>query len=263
MEGNFFVKVRYPFAVYWEVTDQPELKKIPGVYQKTGLNGLVNGQFADISWYPEELTINYHYGSFNGELGLVNRDCFDFYLRPAVIQSIKFTTPIMVKGSYKVWVCMRVQTANVATKNAFFNVYFNGEQTTKVVNNRLGYGSGASGFSDGELNLVDTKIYNYDPSRYQPASDSIVDIQAVIDNGTANNWIGDRRFNSDYAGTVIVTETGRQELEFVAISGGVNAQVWLDQIHFIPADEEQNWPRINWRDGSRVYKEDLEAGIFP
>lgn len=263
MDGNFFVKARYPFAVYWEVTDQSELKKIPGVYQKKGLNGLVNGQFEDISWYPEELTINYHYGPFNGELGLVHRDCFDFYLRPAVIQSIKFKTPILVKGSYKVWICMRVQTANVATKNAFFNVYFNGEQTTKVVNNRLGYGSGASGTSDGELNLVDTKIYQYDPTRYQPADSTDEAVQAVIDYGISKNWIGDKRFNSNYAGTVIVTETGRQTIEFVAISGGVNAQVWLDQIHFIPAEEEQNWPRINWQDGTRVYKEDLEAGIFP
>lgn len=263
MGGNFFVKVRYPFAVYWEVTDQPELKKIPGVFRKRGAYGLVNGQFENISWYPEEHTISYHYGPFNGELGLVHRDCFDFYLRPKVIQSIKFKTPILVKGSYKVWVCMRVQTANVATKNAFFNVYFNGEQTTKVVNNRLGYGSGASGISDGELNLVDTKIYNYDPTRYQPADSTAEAIQAVIDNGRANNWKGDNRFNSNYGGTVIVTETGRQELEFKAISGGVNAQVWLDQIHFIPVEEDQNWPRINWKDGTRVYKEDLEAGIFP
>ena len=261
MDGNFFVKVRHPFAVYWEVTDQPELKKMAGVYQKTSVNGLVNGQLANISWKPEELTIDYSVGAVNGAYGHVFNDFFSIYLRPAVVQSIKFTTPTLVKGSYKIWVCMRTQYANVANKNSKFNVYFNGEQTTRILDNRQNYNSG-SGYSDGELNLLGIKIYNYDPTAYN-ASDS-TGIDAVVAAGIANNWTANTgRYCAEYAGTVIVNETGPQTLEFVAISGGVNAQVWLDQIHFIPVDEDQNWPRINWRDGSKVYKEDLEAGILP
>lgn len=263
MEGNFFVKVRYPFAVYWEVTDQPEIRKMPGVFRKTGAYGLVNGQIANISWQPQDATIDYSYGAVNGAYGHIYNDFLSVYLRPAVVQSIKFTTPTLVKGSYKIWVCMRTQIADVATKNSRFYVYFNGEQTTKIVDNRKSYSAG-SGYSDGELNLIDVKIYNYDPGAYTPADETEAAKQEVITRGISNNWTTNTgRYGSQLAGTVIVEETGAQTLEFVAISGGVNAQVWLDQIHFIPSDEEQNWPRINWRDGSLVYKEDLEAGILP
>lgn len=263
MDGNFFVKVRYPFAVYWEVTDQPEIKKMPGVFRKTSANGLVNGQLANISWEPEDAKIDYVVGAVNSAYGHVFNDYLSIYLRPAVVQSIKFVTPTLVKGSYKVWVCMRTQIADVASKNSRFYVYFNGEQTTKIVDNRKSYSSG-SGLSDGELNLVDVKIYNYDPGNYTPADETETALNEVITQGIANNWASNTgRYGSQLAGTVIVQETGPQTIEFVAISGGVNAQVWLDQIHFIPADEEQNWPRVNWKDGSLVYKEDLEAGILP
>lgn len=263
MDGNFFVKVRYPFAVYWEVTDQPEIKKMPGVFRKTSANGLVNGQLANISWEPEDAKIDYVVGAVNSAYGHIHNDYLSIYLRPAVVQSIKFVTPTLVKGSYKVWICMRTQIADVASKNSRFYVYFNGEQTTKIVDNRKSYSSG-SGLSDGELNLVDVKIYNYDPGNYTPADETETALNEVITQGIANNWAANTgRYGSQLAGTVIVQETGPQTIEFVAISGGVNAQVWLDQIHFIPADEEQNWPRVNWKDGSLVYKEDLEAGILP
>jgi uncharacterized surface protein with fasciclin (FAS1) repeats len=261
MKGNFFVKVRYPFAVFWEVTEQTELKKMTGVFRKASTT-LENGQLANISWEPEDLTIDYSYGDVNGAHGHIFDDFLNIYLRPAVVQSITFVTPTLVKGSYKIWVCMRTQSgADVATKNSKFYVYFNGEQTTQILDNRQCYNSG-SGYSDGELNLIGLKIYNYDPDAYS-ASDS-TELASVVANGIANNWVANAgRYASEYAGTVVVTETGTQTLQFVAISGGVNAQVYLDQIHFIPADEEQNWPRINWKNGSKVYKEDLEAGILP
>jgi uncharacterized surface protein with fasciclin (FAS1) repeats len=263
MEGNFFVKVRYPFAVYWDVTDQPEIKKMPGVFRKTSAYGLVNGQIENVSWQPQDATIDYSVGAVNGAYGHIFNDFFAIYLRPAVVQSIKLTTPTLVKGSYKIWVCMRTQIADVATKNSRFYVYFNGEQTTKIVDNRKSYSAG-SGYSDGELNLVDLKIYNYDPTAYQPEDETETALQNLVQDGIANNWVTNTgRYGSQLAGTVIVEETGKQTIEFVAISGGVNAQVWLDQIQFIPVDEDQNWPRINWKDGSRVYKEDLEAGILP
>lgn len=257
MQGNFFVKVRYPFAVYWEVTEQIEIMKMPGVFRKTSANGLVNGQLANISWVPETATIDYVVGAVNGAYGHVFNDYLSIYLRPAVVQSITFKTPTLVKGSYRIWICMRTQIADVATKNSRFYVYFNGEQTTKIMDNRRSYSSG-SGYSDGELNLVDQKIYNYDPAAFNPADST------AFDRGIASNWSTNTgRYGSQDAGTVIVRETGPQTIEFVAISGGVNAQVWLDQIHFIPVDEDQNWPRVNWKDGSLVYKEDLEAGRLP
>lgn len=261
MNGNFFVKIRYPFAVYWDVTEQIEIMKMPGVFRKINADGLVNGQLANVSWLPENTTIDYKVGAINSAYGHVYNDYFSIYLRPAVVQSITFKTPTLVKGTYRVWICMRTQYADVATKNSKFYVYFNGEQTTKILDNRQNYNWG-SGYSDGELNLLGIKIYNYDPTAYNATDSS--QVATVVANGIANNWVAQAgRYCSEDAGTVIVNETGPQSLQLVAISGGVNAQVWLDQIHFIPVEEDQNWPRVNWRNGTLVYKEDLEAGILP
>ena len=263
-KGNFFIKVRYPYAVYWELTEQPELKKM-AEFRKAGVYGIVNGQLSNISWEPEDATIDYNYGDVNGAYGHTFNDFFDVYLRPAVVQSITLTTPTLVKGTYKIWVCMRTQSSAFGTgRGCKANIYFNGEQTTEILDNTIDYNiAGGSGhYSDGELNLMGTKIYNYDPRAYY-SSDSIT-LSENIANGIANNWVSEAaRYASQYVGTVHVTETGTQTLEFITISGGTYAHVRFDQIHFIPVDEDQNWPRINYKDGSKVYKEDLEAGNLP
>lgn len=264
MDGNFFVKKRYPFAVYWDVTDQPEIKKMPGVFRKAGAT-IESGQLSGVSWEPTSLTIYYSYGAVNGAYGHVFNDFFDFYLRPAVIQSITFTTPTLVKGTYQMWIGTRTQNSAAGTgRGCKANIYFNGEQTTKIFDNTLCYNSagGEGHYSDGELNLLDMKIYSYNPGSYYTSDTSL--IASKIAEGIANNWVSEAgRYAAQNIGTVEVTTTGPQELKFVAISGGSYAEVRFDQIHFIPVDEEQNWPRINRLDGTEVYREDLEAGILP
>lgn len=265
MDGNFAIKVRYPFAVYWDVCDQIELKKMPGVFRKNGQSNLTNGTFANISWEPEDAVIHYNAnGTVNGDNCFVFKDWFHIDFRPEIVKSITLTTPTLVKGTYKVWVGTRSQASSARQYKAY--VYFNGEQTSKILDGAKCYGSFGNYVTDGELNQNGMKIYQYDPTHY--FTDDPAQVQTMIDNGRLHNWLENPngewgRYLCQDGGTVVVNETGSQTIQFVATAGGNGSYFRLDMIEFIPIEEDQNWPRVNIKDGSLVYKDDLEAGNFP
>lgn len=263
MKGNFFIKVRYPFAVYWDVCEQMEIMKMPGVFRKTGASGLQNGQMANISWENETATIDYNVGAINGVSHHIFNDYFYIYFRPEIVKSIKLKTPTLVKGFYNIWYCARTQTSSARQYRAY--VYFNGEQSTRIIDGSKAYNSfGGNYITDGQLNMNGFKIYQYNPSDFvvtDPAT-----IPDLIAKGRSENWLNSAawsRYAGQLAGTVEVKETGPQTIEFVATAGGNGSYMYLDMIQFIPVDEDQNWPRINVKDGTFVYKEDLENGNFP
>lgn len=265
MEGNFAIKVRNPFPVYFDVCDQIELKKMAGVYRKNGQANLANGTFANIWWEPESAVIHYNANNtVNGDNCFVYRDWFHIDFRPEIVKSITLVTPTLVRGTYKIWVGTRSQASSARQYKAY--TYFNGEQTSKILDGAKCYSSYGSYATDGELNQNGMKIYQYDPSHYY--TDDPTMVQTMIDNGRIHNWLENPtgewgRYLCQDAGTVIVTETGPQTIQFVATAGGNGSYFRLDMIEFIPIEEDQNWPRINIQDGSLVYKEDLEAGNFP
>ena len=265
MGGNFAIKVRYPFAVYWDVCDQIELKKMPGVFRKNGQSNLANGTFANISWEPQDALIHYNAnGTVNGDNCFAFKDWFHIDFRPEIVKSITLITPTIVKGTYKIWVGTRSQKSSSRQYKAY--VYFNGEQTSRILDGAKAYDSYGSYVTDGELNQNHMKIYQYDPAHYY--TDDPAMIQTMIDNGRLHNWLENTngewgRYLCQDGGTIVVNETGSQTIQFVATAGGNGSFFRLDMIHFIPVEEDQNWPRVNIKDGSLVYKEDLEAGIFP
>ncbi|MBN1926712.1 MAG: fasciclin domain-containing protein [Prolixibacteraceae bacterium] len=265
MNGNFAIKVRYPFAVYWDVCDQIELRKMPGVFRKNGQSNLANGTFENISWEPEDALIHYNANNtVNGDNCFVFRDWFHIDFRPEIVKSITLKTPTLVKGTYKIWVGTRSQASSSRQYKAY--TYFDGEQTSKILDGAKCYRSYGRYATDGELNQNGMKIYQYDPSHYY--TDDPAMIQTMIDNGRAHNWLEDPtgewgRYLCQDAGTVVVNETGTHTIQFVATAGGNGSYFRMDMIQFIPVEEDQNWPRVNIMDGSLVYKEDLEAGIFP
>ena len=265
MKGNFAIKVRNPFPVYFDVCDQIELKKMAGVYRKNGQANLANGTFANISWEPESAVIHYNANNtVNGDNCFVYRDWFHIDFRPEIVKTITLITPTLVRGTYKIWVGTRSQASSARQYKAY--TYFNGEQTSKILDGAKCYGSYGTYATDGELNQNDMKIYQYDPSHYSTSDTAL--IQTMIDNGRQHNWLENPtgewgRYLCQNAGTVVVTETGPQTIQFVATAGGNGSYFRLDMIEFIPVNEDQNWPRVNIVDGTLVYKADLEAGNFP
>lgn len=252
-KADFNIKVRFPMRVYYEITEQLEIMKMPGVFRKPGSTAIANGQLANINWYGAN---NYIY--YNAGLGGVERyatflDRMDINLRPEVIKWIEFKTPILVGGKdkngeyykYKIWICTRnVYGAN--NRKAIFYCYFNDELMPTIINNQVTLNNTET---EGALELRGWKLYSYS------AADSL------LKNNNYMSGDGAGRYNAQLAGTVEVKTTGVHTVKFVGISG--TNGVWIDQIQFIPVEMDQLWPRVNVYDGSWVYKEDLDAGIYP
>jgi uncharacterized surface protein with fasciclin (FAS1) repeats len=232
VEENFYIKVRHPIPVYWDVCDQPEIRKLTGVFRKPGLDTYLSlGQLANITW-SNESNIQYVCAADAKQGLLIYSDYFNINLRTADINWIEFTTPLIVKGKYKLWICTR--NVNDPNRRPKFLVYFDGELLPNIV---------ATDFTlpritDEELELQGLKRYNYyeGDSTYLTSTDS------------------GQYYAGRLAGAVDVQTTGNHKIKFVVINNG-DKYLWLDMIQFIPSDLNQIWPRVD-KNGVLVDKPD-------
>lgn len=225
---DFNIKLRLPSPVYFDVTDQPEIRKMPGVYRKPISVDIQPGQLADITWggtapvvYTGFSTSDVLYGE-----NLVYNDFLDVNFRTAVTPWIEFKTPLIVKGKYKVWICTRNQSGT--ERRPKFLVYINDEALPQIIDNNYTLPKE----TDETLELLGFKRYVYTDTDTTYYSDI---------NG---------RFVAQLAGTIELQTTGRQTVRFVVINNG-DKRMWVDGIQFMPFETDQLWPRLN-RDGQYV-----------
>jgi uncharacterized surface protein with fasciclin (FAS1) repeats len=230
-EANFGIKVRLPYPIYWDVADQPEIRKLPGTFRVPGKSALLQlGQLANITW-SANVPIEYvcEAGGVQGDY-LVHSDMLIINLRTAVINWIEFTTPLIVKGTYKLWICTR--NVDDPNRRPIFQVYFNDVALPNIV----ATDKSLEKLTDEELLLQGFKRYNYMES----------------DSTFLTDYNG--RFASRLAGTIEVPTTGNHKIKFVVINNG-DKYLWIDMIHIIPSENDQLWPRVG-HDGVLVYKPD-------
>jgi len=232
VDESFFIKVRLPYPIYWEPTDQPEIRKLPGVFRVPGQTAdLELGQLENITWDKDQ-SIKYivHADATQGKY-LVNSDQFQIPLRQKGINWIEFTTPLIVKGKYKLWICTR--NVDDPGRRPVFLVSFNGTTLPNIVSTEA---TMPRGLTDEELLVQGYKRYNYEPT----------DSTYLTDAGG--------RFASSLAGTIDVPTTGNHTIKFTAINDG-DKGLWFDMIHIIPIESNQIWPRVA-HDGSLADKPD-------
>ena len=235
VNGLFAIKVRLPYAIYWDVCDQPEIRKLPGVFRVGGTTvNIQAGQLANVTWSNEsDILYNCEAGGVQGQY-LVYGDQFIINLRTADINWIEFTTPLIVKGKYKLWICTR--NVDDPNRRPIFQVFFDGEAMPNIV----ATDKTMERVPDDELLLQGFKRYNYYPSDSTYLTDA---------NG---------RFASRLAGTIDVKTTGNHVVKFQTINNG-DKTLWLDMIHIIPYDNDQIWPRVRCddpHDGELIGKPD-------
>ncbi len=250
MKADFRIKERFPFAVYWDVADQIEIRKMPGVFRRPGSTELSLGQLENITWHGDNNKIYYNAGLSGPEGWHVFDDRIDVNLRPEVIQWVEFKTPILVAGEYKMWVCTR-NVYGDNNRKAIYYAYFNDEPFSNIINNRITLNNRSP---EHELEMDGFKLYGWNPQ----------DIGAVVEeddevlNITQLNYMhnsGASRMTGQLAGVVNIETTGIHTVKFVGITGTNGA--WFDMIHFIPVDEDQLWPRVNTKTGELVTKEEI------
>lgn len=212
--AHFTAKVRKPAAVYWDLATFPEIMKQPAYYGKQGYTFNKSSQedrpVRDIDWhYNGENYVGYLYNTTHS---FTNYACKNDALQIPMgapsnnnrAQWVEFTTPPIIKGRYKVWICYR--NRNSVT----INVRVNGELMQRPVNVGIGYPGG----TDAEIESLGWKKYTLGGS-----------------------------FAGRLVGTVELKTTERHSLRFEAISGS-NREIIFDMVHFIPVDEVQYLPRF-------------------
>lgn len=238
VEDNIYIKVRLPYPIYWDVCDQPEIRKLAGIFRTPGTNAFLQlGQLAEVNW-SADVPIEYQCiaGGVQGKY-LVHSDMLVINLRTAVINWIEFTTPLIVKGKYKLWICTR--NVDDPNRRPIFQVYFNDELLPAIIPTDVTLPR----LSDEELLLQGLKRYNYVFAPETPEFQGSDSLYLTDQHG---------RFASKMAGVIDVPVTGNHKIKFVTINNG-DKYLWIDMIHIIPNESNQLWPRVQ-QDGVLIYE---------
>ncbi|WP_198170257.1 fasciclin domain-containing protein [Mucilaginibacter arboris] len=231
---NFTIKVRAPTALYFDVADQPELRKITTVFRKNGTSTIINyGQLAGVTWDRTASTITYTCDPTTSSNYHIYYDHLDFGLRfgnASVINWIEFTTPLLVKGQYKVWICYRV-----GVHGQYTQVSVDGNPLSRIVN--LSNVANSNGYLP-DVTATDDVLAAQGFKRYSASAPL-----------TLNTQVG------QLAGTVNITSTDRHKIRLTAIKdqGSNSTGVTLDMIQFIPINQDQVYPKF-YRDGTLMQR---------
>jgi len=225
LNNNLYIKVRVPTPVYWDVAEQPEIMKLTSIFRKGGKGQTFQvGDLKEVTWNAGE--VEYFCNNPGAKDIFYWNDRLNFkYLKTTSGQMnwVEFTTPLIIKGRYKVWMCWRS----------------NGNYT----------GIGMQTWIDGVLlpRLFSFGDYNYGKTLLE------TEVQAQ---GWKRYYIGASTADhmaSKLVGTIEITTTGRHKLKLITTEKSPNTQgCWLDMIHFIPENMDQFKPKFA-TDGSIVY----------
>ncbi|HEV8286108.1 MAG TPA: fasciclin domain-containing protein [Chitinophagaceae bacterium] len=234
--AHFAIKNRVPVRVDWDVADVPEIRKLTAVFRKStpapGTPGgftLTTGSIADIKWEPTAgqpmayaytgLTSTVYYQWWGDfvimPMGLTNNARAKWY---------EFTTPLLVRGKYKVWICYKYFRQSSNNPAFPLRVLFDGEPFSRLFRFEEQM---PAGLSDGEGEALGWKRY------------------------TAEAPVTNRDNVARLVGVADVKSTDRHVIRFEALTGGGQSGNYLDMIQFIPVNDNQLRP-VFARDGRIV-----------
>jgi len=224
VQTNFKIKVRKPAPVYFDLGDQPEIRKMTSIFRKAGKSVVFTaGQLADVTWNSDIVT--YTVVASTDANFYWHDDLLTFNsLRTAAgtMNWIDFTTPTIIKGRYKVWVDFRSSSGG-----GNIQVQFDGQALPNLVN----FPDNLPSTTDSGPVLESKGYKRYATAQWTTAP-------------TNNKMVG------RLAGVIDVPTTDRHHLKFVAI-GNTRGAVTIDLVEFRPVDMDQEKPTFS-RDGSIV-----------
>ena len=227
VDGHFSVTYRKPIGVYWDVSTFEEILKLAAYYKKQSYTWTRQNEsqqlFKEITWGWGSLAstniFTYSYSSTSSITKNANNfDCNQLPLGlPARPIWWEMTTPPIIKGKYKIWMCYS-QSKQSSGSNMLCQVAVNGETLPRTMNFTERCPKG----TDSELEAIGWKKY------------------------TINN-IYDKDSTATYCGRLVGTyefkTTQKHTIRIIPVTGTQNNN-YLDMIHFIPSEENQLLPRF-------------------
>lgn len=228
--AHFAVKYRKPTAIYWDVSSTvEEIIKLPAVYRKASKDfprqSEADQPLKEMTWGWGSLAgtnvFTYAYGTNSILLNAHNSDCNKLPMGlPARPVWWEMTTPPIIKGRYKIWICYSSRKQS-SSSNMLCDVRVNGELMQRTMNFTVTRPAG----SDSELEAIGWKRY------------------------TENTG---SQFAGRLVGTYEFTTTQKHTIRITPLAGTQNEN-YLDMIHFIPVDENQILPRFR-NDGTLIFE---------
>ncbi|WP_316807755.1 fasciclin domain-containing protein [Pedobacter agri] len=250
----FAIKVRVQTAVYFDVSDHADLRINPkwrGAAAGTiplNANGLstVNGLMFGNDLSKVSQPNNYERVIVpNATRKYAYNDFFNLSMgaSTARIQYIDIRTPMLVKGKYKIWICY----AQNGSSNLFqvgVDVGRPGEQILpNLVDFRQYLGSSGITSTTATLPSADALMLTNGYKRYMATT---ADYQGTARGEVSVNGTGWDQLVGRLAGTADIQTTDRHWVRLTVVSNaGSNNATYLDMIHFIPVDADQNYPRFS------------------
>jgi uncharacterized surface protein with fasciclin (FAS1) repeats len=252
-----------PHSVFWEVTDQPEIKANPN-YQKAsftfGQSGIktmtwVSGSAAGNVMYYEKQAINL------ADYAYCNSDNLNWDPKDINVPKVTFKTPYLIHGKYKVWVCggWFRNTGYEMKGNFYYKPWLQADNDNdvdvaadslyvKLPNFYNNYFSTTWGVSNAAPNT------NMDANQLEALNLKVYTItnDSTVDRGKQTNSYGFTTWGF-MLGTMDVQVDGYIRLKFLAVGGDKNLQARIDMFHFIPVLESQVWPKFT-RTGRAIGK---------
>lgn len=249
INGNIQIVKRQAFRVYWDFAEQPELMAMKN-FRKPGANiSIDNVDLEGITWaktfatdqiaykcdgYPKTITKDNNY---------VHGDYFYFRLSTNTMKWIEFKTPVLVPGTYKVWLSYR----GLGTIQQIRTIFKQ------------------DGQEDQEMGVISTN-YNKQPSTYGLTDYGSEFFQKALLDGNRNQMINSQNFwsnsnNCQAMGIIQVFTTGEHKLRLEPLNSS-QFTTWWDQILFIPVDEDQIWPKQD-NVGKLIYENTPPCEIYP
>ena len=224
VKDNFFIKKRFPQPVYFDLGDQPEIRQLSSVFRKPGsFVSLSKSQLSEVDW-PDDQSLTYVAASI-GDGAYLDRawhgDVIEFLrFRNGYLDPITFTTPVIIKGKYKVWVSYRQNERSSASTQ----VSINGIPMARTINFRE-YGN------------------TTEPERVLESQGYKRHIEPYTN-----------RFNCRLVGIIDIPTTGRHKIKFEAIQDSSNGQTWIDVVEFRPVDMDQLYPKFQAGGPGLIYQ---------
>jgi len=232
--GDIFIKIFPPTRLDWDLADQPEFRKQSSVFRIAGKTSTgLNSPLTNLSFNSPAATVTYvcqasgngTYFWWNDFISLNN-----FRNTAGQLTDITFTTPVIIKGKYKVWTTWQ-HTSETSGIQWFFDGNPLPNVCAQINTTYLGATSSNITASGPALEAVGWKRYTEAP--VTTTSNAFYNISPMF-----------------YAGIVTVPTTDHHLFKMLAIGGANGNATGFDMVQFIPVDQDQETPRYFRRDGT-------------
>jgi hypothetical protein len=255
IKGNIQIVKRNAFRVYWDIAEQAEIMALKG-FRKAGTSVTFdNTEIAGITWGKTATTNKITYNAMGypttitKDNNFVYGDGLKFRLSTNTIKWIEFKTPVLVPGTYKVWLSYR---ALASTSAQTIRTIFKDDPLEDTSQDQI-------------LGSVLTS-YNKSATSYGLTSYGTELFQKALLDGYRHQMINSKNFwdtsNCCQAmGIIQVNTTGQHVIRFEPLTTRDFTTTW-DQIMFIPIDDDQIWPKQDIA-GKLIYADTPNCQIYP